>query len=524
MKHLDPGGRYCAYLRKSRRDLELEALGQGETLARHERQLNELAQRLGIRISRTYREIVSGDTLSERPQAQQLLEDVNAGMWDGVLAMDVDRFGRGDSIDQGVIMQSFFYSGTLIVTPDKIYDPADDSDAEFFEVKLFFARREYAMIKKRMQRGRILSVMDGCYLGPDLYGYRRVKLKGRKGWSLEIVPDQAEIVRAMFGWYAYGMDGHPVGAETIARRLNDMGVATARGNRWTASTVKCLLQNPTYAGKIRWNTRKQQIRIVDGRRVKSRPKCDDPILVDGLHAPIVDADLWQRVSDQFATHSRQPKSATRHLVNPFAGLLVCGECGHMMQIKGDPNRRGDFIGCVTQDCPTYSAYVFVLEDMVLEFLAGWIADAEAELTGAPVPDPDAQARAAARAQLAERLDTLQQQSGRLYDLLEQGVYTIAVYRQRRASLDAQIAEAIAQLDALDAEAPRRPSLVPLLPQLRTVVDTYRAAPDAAEKNRLLRTVIDRIIYTKPRRLYRNNNLGDYITLTIYPKYPAFFDE
>ena len=71
MGRIDTNGLYCAYLRKSRRDMELEALGQGETLARHEKQLSDLASRLGIRIAQTYREIVSGDTIAERPQVRQ---------------------------------------------------------------------------------------------------------------------------------------------------------------------------------------------------------------------------------------------------------------------------------------------------------------------------------------------------------------------------------------------------------------------------------------------------------------------
>ena len=75
MGAIKPNGLYAAYLRKSRRDMEMEALGQGETLARHEKQLSDLADRLGIRVSRWYREIVSGDTIAERPQVRQLLED-----------------------------------------------------------------------------------------------------------------------------------------------------------------------------------------------------------------------------------------------------------------------------------------------------------------------------------------------------------------------------------------------------------------------------------------------------------------
>ena len=50
---------YCMYLRKSRKDLEAEQHGSGETLARHERMLLELANSMNIKISKIYREIVS---------------------------------------------------------------------------------------------------------------------------------------------------------------------------------------------------------------------------------------------------------------------------------------------------------------------------------------------------------------------------------------------------------------------------------------------------------------------------------
>ncbi len=50
---------YCMYLRKSRKDLEAEEHGQGETLSRHEKILNDLASSMNIKISKTYREIVS---------------------------------------------------------------------------------------------------------------------------------------------------------------------------------------------------------------------------------------------------------------------------------------------------------------------------------------------------------------------------------------------------------------------------------------------------------------------------------
>ena len=77
MAALNPSGAYCAYLRKSRRDVELEALGQGETLARHERQLADLAARLGVTVARWYKEVASGETIQQRPEMRRLLSDVS---------------------------------------------------------------------------------------------------------------------------------------------------------------------------------------------------------------------------------------------------------------------------------------------------------------------------------------------------------------------------------------------------------------------------------------------------------------
>ena len=67
---------YCAYLRKSRKDMEAEAHGQGETLARHEKRLKDYANSIGIKINKFYKEVVSGETISSRPVMQQLLVDV----------------------------------------------------------------------------------------------------------------------------------------------------------------------------------------------------------------------------------------------------------------------------------------------------------------------------------------------------------------------------------------------------------------------------------------------------------------
>ena len=177
---------YCLYLRKSRADAEAEAQGAGETLRRHETTLLALAKRLDLTITAVYKELVSGETIASRPVMQQLLDEVERGLWQGVLVMEITRLARGETIDQGIVAQAFKYSNTQIITPDKIYNPANEFDEEYFEFGLFMSRREYKMINQRQQRGRLASVKEGKYLGnKPPYGYKRQKLPRQKGWTLE---------------------------------------------------------------------------------------------------------------------------------------------------------------------------------------------------------------------------------------------------------------------------------------------------------------------------------------------------
>src|SRR5690554_1932838 len=106
---------YVIYLRKSRADIEAESHGEGETLARHEKILLDLAKKMKLSITQIHREIVSGETISSRPVMQQLLNEVEQGMWKGVLVVEIERLARGDTIDQGIVAQTFKYSNTKII-------------------------------------------------------------------------------------------------------------------------------------------------------------------------------------------------------------------------------------------------------------------------------------------------------------------------------------------------------------------------------------------------------------------------
>ena len=113
------------YLRKSRKDSEY---GKDEpiekTLQRHEDMLQEWAKNIfGCKIPQKniFREIVSGDSIVDRPEMQKLLEMVENEEIKGVLCIEIERLARGNTIDQGTIAQKFQLTNTIILTPNKIF-------------------------------------------------------------------------------------------------------------------------------------------------------------------------------------------------------------------------------------------------------------------------------------------------------------------------------------------------------------------------------------------------------------------
>ena len=150
------------YLRKSRAE---EHMGLEETLSRHRSTLTAFAEKYGflIREEDVYEEVVSGESLFARPQMLRLLEAVSQGRYAAVLCMDMQRLGRGGMYDQGIILDTFKGSETLIVTPERTYDLTQDIDEEAAEMQTFLSRSEYRLITKRLRRSAPLGGAGGLH-------------------------------------------------------------------------------------------------------------------------------------------------------------------------------------------------------------------------------------------------------------------------------------------------------------------------------------------------------------------------
>lgn len=520
-----PEGEYCAYLRKSRADLESEAKGGEDVYKAHERIILEMVKRLNLNLTKIYREKpISGEKISQRPKMMQLLDDVDERRWKGVLVVEVERLARGDTMDQGILAQTFKYSETLIVTPMKTYDPTDPYDEEFFEYGLFQSRREFKTTTRRLQRGRLDAVKDGRYPGSIApYGYNRVKLPG-KGYTLEPDPEQAPIVQLIFSLYTD--PERRMGTGLIARHLNDLKIPTARKSAkgWIVATINGILRNPVYIGNVVWGSRP----LVKRRSGASRPRKnrDEWEEHQGQHPAIVEKAVYNLAQMIMEGNSHAP-AANGVIKNPLAGLIKCDMCGGAMVQRPYNGRIPDMLICSTQSCPNVSSYTQTVEERLLEALQAWLKKYKAQWKQHR-PNVTHEEHFKVKAsedwlkQLQKKLSELHEQKGNLHDLLERKIYTVEVFLERSQDLAQRIEDttaAIAQAEkSVETEKKRLTAKVETIPKVEHVLKVYKKTSSIAGKNDLLRSVLERVTYRKEEGGRWSGKI-DQFTLNLYPKLP-----
>jgi len=490
----------------------------------------ELAKRQHLNVTEIYREVVSGETIAARPVMQQLLNEVEQGAWEGVLVMEVERLARGDTIDQGIVAQTFKFSDTKIVTPLKVYDPANEFDEEYFEFGLFMSRREYKTINRRLQRGRLASVKEGKYVSNKApYGYRRVKLEHDKGFTLEIIPEEAEVIRLIYDLYTVGEplpDGthKRLGVSLLVRRLNALKVPTKMGGDWVVATIRDILINPVYCGKIRWNWRHQVKRMVDGKLSVERPRAsvEECVIVDDLHLPIISEETFNLAQDLMKHNPPRPVGERYAVRSPLAGLVICGKCGRRMVRRPYKHRNAPpSLMCAATSCANVSSNFYLVEQRVLDGLREWLSDYRLEWElDAPKDASLLEHKRRAAKRLSGELAALDKQLDNVHDLLEQGVYSTEKFLERSRVLADKIQTTKDSLEAIETEialdAAREESRRNIVPKVEHLLAVYNDLPDAKAKNDMLKSVLEKVVYTKERGV-RQGGKPDGFELVLYPR-------
>lgn len=320
------------YLRKSQSDDPLMTVE--EVLQKHENILDEWAMRhLGAKVpeENKFREIVSGETISERPEINKVLRLIESPKYKAVKVVEPQRLTRGDLEDIGRLMKLFKLTNTYVITPERVYDLRDEYDWNAFEAELKRGNDYLRYFKKIQQRGMLESVKAGNYVGSTPpYGFDKIKIKeGKKECpTLKENPEQAEVVRMIFDMYA----NQGLGRIVICSRLNEMGLKSSTGGFWDPTSIREILRNVHYIGKVRWNFRKNISVVENGEIKKKRPESSlsEYMVFEGKHDGIVPQELFDKAQERMGRNPRVKKNAK--IRNPFAGLLYCKNCNRTMSL------------------------------------------------------------------------------------------------------------------------------------------------------------------------------------------------
>ena len=504
---------YIEYLRKSQLDRDFEDLTVEETLARHRVILNDFVHSHKLNVTVVLEEVVSGESLVARPKMLELLELVNTGDYDGVVCMDIDRLSRGSSFDSGYIMQVLQINNCKIITPQKTYDLNNESDEQFADMKFMFSRYELQTISKRLKAGRESSAREGRYIGAIApYGYEIVKIKGEKGNTLKVLPEEAQFVKKIFDWYTE----EGLGTGQIANRLNDLHIPPRNATEWISGTIRQIIDNEHYIGKTLSKKRLIKKLIVDGQIVRKTYRSKDYELYEGRHEPIITEEQFELAKKIRKEKYVRPTKASLEISNPFAGLIRCEICGSLMNRvtqKQSSNAQPRFRCKKARNCGCKSHIESDVEEAIVEAMREWL-DGYILTLGTDIPIEDDGLETSLE-MLRNRLEDLFEQQDSICELHEKKEYSDRLFSRRNAALEAeidQVEDDIADLEQRISEHNEtQTAQLNIIPTTQKLLENYDCLT-AKEKNDLWKEVINKVTFRKTEKKGR-------FDIKIYPKLP-----
>lgn len=184
----------------------------------------------------------------------------------------------------------------------------------------------------------------------------------------------------MFEWTV----NEGMGCGEISRRLTAMGVPTSKGKtEWHRATVRDILHNDIYTGKMRWHRRKMKTEYINGKlkKVNHRMTSENYTFSEGKHEAIITQELFDEAQKCF---SGKPPSNQRKLRNVLAGLLKCSKCGKTMlyhPFVTRPTTQPRMVHAESQVCRMKSANAEEVMRAVVDTLIGEISDFEVKVEG-----------------------------------------------------------------------------------------------------------------------------------------------
>ena len=293
-----------------------------------------------------------------RPAFQRMIGDIEGGKVNTVIVKDLSRFGL-EYAQMGLYIEHYFEEkGVRFLSLAENIDSSEGLNnlvLPFTNVINSLYARQASEKTKAAHRAR---AKNGMFLGSRApYGYQK---DPKDRHHLIVDPEAAEVVKEIFRMFADG-----IGYVRMTKILRERNILNPQAyfNQnnpdyykhsdywrkpfdWHATSVRAILNNPVYLGKLTFGKTKTK-GFFDKRRVPAEES--DWIVVEHTHEPLVSQELWDTVHQMMKARRRENSSGH---VQPFAGLVKCAGCGSSLNASYD-KKKGKYTGF---SCWVYKNY------------------------------------------------------------------------------------------------------------------------------------------------------------------------
>jgi DNA invertase Pin-like site-specific DNA recombinase len=274
-------------------------------------------------------------TKDNRNEFQRMLSECRNGNIDLIITKSISRFARNTVTLLETVRELRDIGIDVFFEEQNIHSMSADGELMLSILASYAQEESYSAsenqkwrIRKDFEEGKISTIR--------MLGYKRTA-----DGSLEIVPEEAEIVRMIFEEYLSGN-----GFLLIANKLNEIGIKTLKGFEWNANDVHRILSNEKYAGNMLLQKSYRENHITKKKIINNGAL--PQFYVEESHPAIINSEMFESVEKMLKSRREKftPSKSTTNKY-PFSGIIQCACCGKNY-------RRKTTVTGVVWACSTYN--------------------------------------------------------------------------------------------------------------------------------------------------------------------------
>ena len=260
---------------------------------------------------------ISGMNANKREEFQRMLRDAKLGKIDMIITKEISRFAR-NTLDSIQYTRELLSYGVCVWFQNDGINTIDEDSELRLTIMAGVAQDEIRKLSSRIKFGHAQSIKNGVVLGHRMYGYSNNQGK------LELIPEEADMVRMVFRDYASGMS-----TPRIEKKLWNMGYRSFKGGKISRDVIKNIIRNPKYKGYYCGG----KVKVVDmfTKKQEFLPQSEWVMFKDdGSRVPqIIDEATWEKANAYLRERGEAIKSRRTSFKNEniFTGKLFCANDG-----------------------------------------------------------------------------------------------------------------------------------------------------------------------------------------------------